>query len=321
MGDTKVTKSSQKVAKFFYCENCDYKTYKKCNIDKHLSTAKHYEVTKGDIKVAKSSQKIANHMCSHCDKIYSSRNGLWKHQKKCPEIRQISTETIGLSGLSELTETSTNQLKIFADVIKTTVIEIMKSEGSNNINQINTQINNQINNQIQNNTFNLNFYLNETCKDAINIEDFVRTIKVQLEDLENTGRVGYVDGMSDIILNNLNSIKTHKRPIHCTDEKREVLYIKNDGEWVKETFNKSILTNAIKTIANENIKQITKWKNTYPDCVKADSKKNNLYLKIVSNAMSGLTKEECDKNYNKIIKNIIKKTTINKDNLVTSCSS
>jgi hypothetical protein len=253
-------------------------------------------------------------MCCHCDKIYSSRNGLWKHKKKCPEIRQISTETIGLS---ELTETSTNQLKIFADVIKTTVIEIMKTEGSNNINQINTQINNQI----QNNTFNLNFYLNETCKDAINIEDFVRTIKVQLEDLENTGRVGYVDGMSDIILNNLNSIKTHKRPIHCTDEKREVLYIKNDGEWVKETFNKSILTNAIKTIANENIKQITKWKNTYPDCVKADSKKNNLYLKIVSNAMSGLTKEECDKNYNKIIKNIIKKTTINKDNLVTSCSS
>ncbi len=166
-------------------------------------------------------------------------------------------------------------------------------------------------------TFNLSFYLNETCKDAINIDDFVKSIKVQLEDLEYTGRTSYVEGVFNIIINKLNSINKNKIPIHCTDEKREVLYIKNDGEWIKETDNKPILTKAIKTIANENIKTISEWKNTYPDCIEADSKKNDLYFvnlwKIVSNSMSGVTKEECDKNYNKIIKNIVKETVIDKD--------
>jgi len=136
---------------------------------------------------------------------------------------------------------------------------------------------------------------------------------VTLDDLENTGRQGYVEGVSHIILNNLHAINVHQRPIHCTDEKREVLYIKNEGEWIKETENKPLLTNAIKTIANENIKQIGKWTKEYPDCRDADSKKNNLYLKIVSNSMSGGSKDECEKNYNKIIKNIVKETTIDKD--------
>ena len=136
---------------------------------------------------------------------------------------------------------------------------------------------------------------------------------MNLDDLEHTGRVGYVEGITNIFVKNLNSLENHMRPLHCSDFKREVLYIKDNDEWTKETDQKPILTKAIKTIANQNIKQINLWKEKYPDCTVSDSKKNNLYLKIVSNSMSGSTKEECDKNYNKIIKNIVKESVIDKD--------
>jgi hypothetical protein len=163
-----------------------------------------------------------------------------------------------------------------------------------------------------NNAFNLNFFLNETCKNAMNITDFVSSIQMNLDDLENTGRSGYIEGISNIILKNLNKLEQHLRPLHCSDIKREVLYIKDNNEWLKENENKPVLTKAIKTIANENIKQISKWKDNYPDCIKSDSKKNDLYLKIVSNSMNGLTKEEADNNINKIISNLAKKVIIEK---------
>ena len=135
---------------------------------------------------------------------------------------------------------------------------------------------------------------------------------MSLEDLENTGRIGYVEGISNIVIKNLNKLEHHMRPLHCSNFKREILYIKDNNEWTKETDNKPILTKAIKTIANQNIKQISKWKDNYPDCIKSDSTKNDLYLKIVSNSMNGLTKEESEKNINKIITNVAKKVVIEK---------
>jgi len=164
-----------------------------------------------------------------------------------------------------------------------------------------------------NNAFNLNFFLNETCKDAMNISDFVSSIKLSLDDLENTGRHGYIEGISNIIVKNLSNLEQCFRPVHCSDQKREVIYIKDNDKWEKETEDKPILTKAIKTIANENIKQIKHWRDKHPDCTDADSKKNNLYLKIVSNSMNGLTKEEGDRNINKIISNVAKETVIHKD--------
>jgi hypothetical protein len=146
----------------------------------------------------------------------------------------------------------------------------------------------------------------------MNIGDFVSSIKPQLEDLEATGRLGYVEGISNIILNNLKTLQIHDRPIHCSDQKREVIYIKDNDEWTKEDDNKPILTKAIKVIANENIKNIKEWRNEYPDCTSADSKKNNLYLKIVSNSMSGTSAEESSKNINKIISNVAKQVVIDK---------
>jgi len=182
---------------------------------------------------------------------------------------------------------------------------------NNNTNSHNTTIN-------DNKTFNLNFFLNETCKDAMNIGDFVSSIKVNLEELENTGRQGYIEGISNIILKRLNNLEHHFRPLHCSDSKREVFYIKDNNEWKKETEEKPILTKAIKVIANENIKQIKHWRDKYPDCTDSDSKKNNLYLKIVSNSMNGSTVEEGCKNIDKIISNVAKEVIINKANINSS---
>ena len=296
MGDKMVTKNRKKSQINYNCENCDYNTSNKFDYDKHLLTAKHLKVTLGDTKVAKNRNNNLTHICSNCNKVYVSRNGLWKHKKSC-DIKSCKETN------------DTNQFELFTEVIKTTVIEIMKN-GCNNTNT--NSHNTNINTNSHNKTFNLHFYLNETCKDAINIDDFVKSIKLQLDDLENTGRVGYVNGISDIINNNLNSMNSHTRPIHCTDEKREVLYIKNEGQWVKEADTKPILTNAIKTIANKNIQVISEWKKVNPDCTDVNSKKNNFYLKIVSNSMPGISQEECEKNYNKIIKNIVKENIVDK---------
>jgi len=212
-----------KTATKFYCKNCDYGTSRKSSYDEHCLSAKHKKNANGNTAATISPHNSAKFcenlltyfMCDNCNKYFKTRSGLWKHDKKCStqhhEYKHIPSKQI-----------NTNQLELFTEIIKNTIIEVMQ-----NTKHINHSYNTT--NHSHNKTFNLNFYLNETCKDAINIGDFIKSIKVQLQDLEHTGRVGYVDGVSDIIINNLNSIDSHKRPLHCTDEKREVLYIKNDG--------------------------------------------------------------------------------------------
>ena len=163
-----------------------------------------------------------------------------------------------------------------------------------------------------NKAFNLNLFLNETCKDAMNITDFIKSIHINLEDLENTGRKGYIEGISNIFLKNLNNLEDHMRPLHCCDLKREILYVKDNDKWERDVSSKTILTKAIKTLAGENIKQIQHWRDKYPDCTNSESRKNDLYLKIVSNSMNGLTEEEGKKNINKIISNLAKEVVIEK---------
>jgi hypothetical protein len=306
-------KFCEKSAAKFYCKYCDYGTSKKSSYDDHKLSAKHLKQLNGnniatilDDKSAKICPILPTMFtCTVCSKQFKTRSGLWKHHKGCLEANNSIVEK--------------KQLQIFTDLVKTTLMEVMKNGIVNNTidnSNHNPIINNSHNtNNSHNKTFNLSVYLNETCKDAINIGDFVSSINVQLEDLEHTGRVGYIEGVSNIIIKNLNNLENHMRPLHCSDFKREVLYIKNNNEWTKEADSKPILTRAIKTIANENIKKIAEWKKEHPDCTSADSKKNNLYLKIVSNSMNGLTKEEGEHNINKIISNIAKETIIQKDKL------
>lgn len=283
-----------KTAFKFCCDICDFRCYKKSDWTRHLSTDKHSKLKNPNDFTPKSATKI--YECN-CGKTYKHMSSLCAHKKKCRDeyIDGINIKDKDALVLHLLKQNGELQNKL---------IELSKEKSitTNNNNSHNTT----------NNAFNLNFFLNETCKDAMNISDFVSSIKLNLEDLEHTGRQGYIEGISNIIIKNLNDLEQCFRPLHCSDLKREVLYIKENNEWTKETPDKPILTKAIKTIANENIKQIQKWKDKNPDCTSSNSRKNDLYLKIVSNSMNGLTKEEGDKNIHKIISNVAKQTVIHK---------
>ena len=289
--DKKTSKNIQN----FICEFCDFKCSKRGDWNRHLGRLKHLQVTLGDVQVTK---KTSEHKCEFCNKIYYSRNGLWKHKQTCSEKEEDEQMYQGIP-IKDKDALVMHLLKQNSDIHHKIMDMGVPSTITNN-------------HTITNNSFNLNVFLNETCKHAMNITEFVSSIKMSLDDLENTGRNGYIEGISNIIIKNLNKLEQHLRPLHCSDSKREILYIKNNNEWTKESDNKPIFTNAIKIIANENIKQISKWKENYPDCVKADSKKNDLYLKIVSNSMNGLTKDESEKNIHKIIRNVSKQVVIEK---------
>jgi hypothetical protein len=170
----------------------------------------------------------------------------------------------------------------------------------------------QVTNLVTQNNFNLNVYLNEECKDALNLVEFVDGLKVTLSDLEETAKIGYTEGVSRIFINGLNELEAKKRPIHCSDGKREVLYIKESDEWSKEDEKKSHLTKAIKKVSNKNIKQIYEWQKKYPNYKDPESKESDRYMEMIYNTMSGSTTEEQESNMNKIIKNITKKTIIDK---------
>lgn len=300
--------SNEKVAKSsninFYCETCDYFTSKKYNIDKHYLTAKHQKTVFSN-KLQKNATKVAilpvKQFACECGKQYCDYSGLWRHKKKCNTIIDDTKTPVDIEVIMELIKNNTDVQKIMLDVI---------TKGTCNTNCNNTTI--HTTNNTTNKTFNLNLYLNETCKDAMNITDFVNSISLNLEDLENTGQKGYVEGISNIFLKNLNNIEDHMRPIHCSDHKREILYIKDNNKWEKECNEKPILTKAIKNVAHQNIKQIKNWRDKYPDCTHSDSRKNDLYLKIVSNSMNGLTEEDSKKNINKIISNVAKEVIIDK---------
>jgi len=240
-----------------------------------------------------------------CGKEYKSMSGLWKHKNTCiqykNDTKNLETEN-DHSNKDNLIEYLIKENSEF----KTLIMELVKKDNISN----NTVSNSTINSH--NKTFNLQFFLNEQCKDALNIDEFVDSIKLQLTDLENTGRVGYVEGVSKILIKNLNELDVVKRPIHCSDLKREVLYIKDNDKWSKENEDKQVIKKAIKDVANKNIRQITEWANLNPDCKQSDSKKNNQYLNIVMNAMSGGSNEEQNSNIEKIIKNVTKSVIIEK---------
>jgi hypothetical protein len=294
---------SQKLSQKYYCEKCDYTTDKKSNYNKHCESKKHNSIDL-ELNINNSESKISsnNLICENCDKIFKDRTGIWRHRKKC-----IFIDGINIKDKDALVIHLLKQNSELMTLLSTNNVVGGNTTNNNSHNTTNTNTNSH------NKTFNLNFFLNETCKNAMNISEFVSSIKVNLEDLEYTGRQGYIQGISNIILNNLQKLEQHERPLHCNDLKREVLYIKDNDKWEKETEQKPILTKAIKTIANENIKQIKHWREKYPDCTNADSKKNNMYLKIVSNSMNGLTEEESHKNIDRIISNVAKEVVIDKE--------
>ena len=299
---------AQKVPPKFLCELCDYSTSRKSQFERHLLTAKHHKTTIDYKTTTKKFQKSSEdfcyvYCCEKCNKIYKHHSSLWKHKKTCNNKLDLTLNTPDNISDKEIIMKLINENQEFKNIIidqSKTLQELASKVGTNYSNNINSN----------NKSFNLNVFLNDTCKDAINISDFVSSIKLDLEDLEKTGRIGYAGGISSIFSHNLKDMDTRLRPIHCTDLKREILYIKENGVWEKDNESKSLLIKAIKAIAFENIKQINEWKKLYPDCTDSDSRKNDLYLKIVSNSMCGIDKEEIESNLSKIVSNIAKEVVI-----------
>jgi hypothetical protein len=290
----------------FYCEKCDYTTSRYSQYIRHLTTLKH----KNQQKSTENQQKSApeeKYLCEClCGKKYRERSGLWRHKKKCGQINKTfdyensEDSLFAMDDNKDLVMHLLNQNKQLQDQI----IEICKDKSITNNNT-----NNNMNNS-HNKTFNLQVFLNETCKDAMNLTDFVDSLQIQISDLEKVGKDGFVAGISNIILKNLKAMDVTMRPVHCSDQKRETMYIKDQNEWhndSKELPENQKLKKAIKQIAHKNICKIPEWKKMYPDCIYSESRKSDLYNHIMYQAM-----DHNESNSEKIIKKIAKEVGINK---------
>jgi hypothetical protein len=332
-------KKTQKKPKYF-CNECNFNSSNKKDFTRHLTTRKHndgkdgsigsneMEAWKQEIPIAVN-RNIFNCVC--CNKSYMSRGSLWKHNQKCKINNNENTlESVENKMMMEAVikpEKFTNDMIL--ELIKqnkelqTTLIEQsaaimeqntklveMTSKGQTNIN--NTNSNNTTNN---NNQFNINLFLNERCKNAVNIVDFLNSLQVQIQDLEKTGKLGYVEGISSIFLKGLRELNVYQRPIHCTDLKRETVYVKDNNTWEKDNADKTKLKNAIKLIAKKNLKTLPKWQQENPDFITLDTKENNEYLKIALNSLGGQSEEEDEKFTGKIIRNVLKDVVIDKNEI------
>jgi len=292
-----------KSSKKFQCLDCDFITCRKSQWNRHILTAKHLKATFSS-QLDDKKVPLETLICKcKCGNEYKCRQGLWKHKKICDYEKTLilpKQET----EVKVLTELVKDVIKQNQDLTNK-IVDICKTGQTNNISNSNIHSNNK--------TFNLQFYLNDTCKNAMNISDFIESIQVQLADLENTGKNGFVEGISTVVLNNLKDLDCSERPLHCSDLKREILYIKDDNKWIKDDANNNKISMVIKQIANKNMKKITEWVKQNPDCYDYESKKNDKYLRIVSNSMSGGTELEQKTNINKIISRVAKEVVIDKN--------
>ena len=307
-----------KISFKFYCKNCDYGTSKKSNYDAHNLSTKHYKnngltTFDNDFKPKISPQ----HICEFCDKTYKDRAGLWRHKKKCdPENTKHHTNfAFDKEFVMMVLKQNSEILKVNQEVVKENhELKTMMVDTQNQIMEVlKTGTHNTTNNtNSHNKTFNLQFFLNETCKNAMNIMDFVDSLKLQLNDLERMGEIGFVNGMSNIIIKNLQNMDVTERPVHCTDQKREVIYVKDADKWDKEEEAKPKLRKAIKHIAHKNAKLIGEFKTKHPDYCKSASKISDQYNTMVIEAMGGMGSNDFT-NENKIIKRISKEIMVEKD--------
>ena len=289
-----------------YCKYCNYSTSRKSQYERHIATVKHQNTLNQQFSTKKV-QKSSELFSCICGKIYKERTGLWKHHKVC------SFPKTNLNGRT-IEETTINKRNDNADLInylikenqefKNLILEIVKKDTYNTTN-------NTTHTNSHNKAFNLNLFLNDTCKDAMNIMEFVDSIQLQLSDLENVGKVGYVEGITSIITKNLNALDVTQRPIHCTDKKREVLYIKDEDKWEKEDDDKKKIRKAIKRVAFKNHRLILKYKEAHPDCLKASSNYSDQYNKIIIESCGGSGDNDSEKE-DKIIRNISKTVILDK---------
>jgi len=306
-------KTSQK----FYCETCDFNTVRKSQYITHLSTRKHKISTDSTFYQQVSTNKASTSYNCICGKKYKERTGLWRHKQKCnfqdSILEKEEKEEFTVKDFLEKEDFMQYLIKEnseFKDMLVEQNKMIVKMcENSQATTVYNNNNNNNNNNH--NKTFNLNMFLNETCKDAMNITDFVQSLKIQLSDLENVGKVGFVNGITDIIVKNLKNMDITQRPVHCTDSKREVLYVKDENKWEKEGEDNVKLRKAIKHVAFKNTKMLPEFRKQHPDCGKSESKYADQYNKLIVESMGGKGDNDVEKE-NKIIRNIAKQVVLEK---------
>jgi hypothetical protein len=307
----------------FNCDICDYITSRKSQYERHVLTAKHQKQmiinglsTNLKILVPKSSA-LGNHkFICNCGFSYKERSGLWRHNKKCTFKKEDEDSQQNL-----ILDASLNKIEHLSNIVidmvkqnqefKHLLVEQNKQliELANKPSNV-TNYNN--NNTLNNNNFNLSVFLNETCKDAMNLTDFVNSLTLTLKDLEDTGKLGYEEGISQIFIKGLRDLDISKRPIHCTDVKREKLYIRDSNIWERDQ-EQEHLRKAVRKVANKNVNQIIDWIKANPESQNYDSKKNDQYLQIVIKSTGGSTKEEEEKRIGKVITKIAREVVIEKE--------
>ena len=321
----------------YTCEICDYSSYNKTDYERHLMRPKH---TKNVECYEKTSSKPDPNECPLCHKLFKHRTSVYKHIVGCkPVSSQPTNITIPSSAIPDMSSNPTSILpptapaptiqseqylgelpKNFTDMmmmlfkqnseLHNKVMEMCKNGGtSNSHNTTNTNTNTITNSNNTNNTFNMNLFLNEKCKDAMNMKDFVNSIQLNLTDLENVDRVGYVEGMSNIIIDNLQKTDVYKRPVHCSDVKRETLYVKDDDKWEREGPNHQKMVNAVLAVEQKNVALVGEWAKANPRCMNSSSKENEKYFRLSKVATHG----EKDGNIAKVIRNVAKKVMVEKD--------
>jgi hypothetical protein len=284
----------------FACEKCQYITNNKFNYNLHLLTLKHKRTNFGLANLANLANQdpeCSSKFSCKCGKKYLHASSLSKHKKSCNQNKTPPEQMVSLDLILKLFKENQGLLMEQNDKI----IECLKD---GNGKTINTNCNNN-----NNNKFNINIFLNEQCKDALNIMDFVDQMQLKLTDFESYGEKGYVESVSQIMVRELKGLDVTKRPIHCSDVKREVLYIKDNDAWEKETEEKEKIKKAINIVGQKNFKQIQEWKVKNPEYNNNKSKKHAQYVKIISNSC-GSDEEEDEKYFNKIIRNIANNVTL-----------
>lgn len=295
----------------FICDKCDFKCFKQSDWNRHISSIKHETII--------TTQK---HICIYCNKEYKTRVGLWYHNKVCKETSLV---------VSNISDEPTDNIIIHQDkpnehvtLLTNLVVEVVKNNQELQKQSVDFQkqiidmcktmqssINmNNCNNTNSNNTFNMQVFLNEECKDAMNMSDFINSFTVDLDDLENIGRLGYATGISNMIIKELKLLDIYKRPIHCSDLRREVFYVKDNDVWERETPENSKLKKAIQGVSKKNMVKLNDWRDKYPECMDVESHYNDIYVKLMMEVCGGRGDQSIGEN--KIIKNIAKQVVIKK---------
>ena len=299
-----VTNLSPKSSEKFHCEFCDYSTCRKSQYTRHLSTDKHQIRTNETFETKMQPNSSEKFQCL-CGISFNNRTTLWRHKKKC-SFEKNYDEDNNQKGSS----LSDKELIIMLVKQNTELMDMLKNTSSTQANNNTNSLNNS-NNNSNNKTFNLQFFLNETCKDAMNIMDFVDSIKLQLSDLEKVGEIGYTQGISNIITTNLKALDVTQRPVHCTDKKRETMYIKDENKWEKEDEQNTKLRKVIRRVANKNMRLLPVFREKYPEYNNSSSKISDKYDKIALEATGGFGGDDKEKE-EKIIHNISKCVIIDK---------